>query len=68
MHANHFELLELPGGRWCVARITGSDPGITENDPVGFYTSRDKAEQAIMRATAASRGGFTGFSAWLPLS
>jgi hypothetical protein len=65
MSANHFELLELPGGRWCVARFTGSDPGLIDHDPVGFYASRDEAELAILRATAASRSGLTGFSEWL---
>jgi hypothetical protein len=65
MSANYFELLELPGGRWCVARFEGSDPGPTGYDPVGFYASRDEAELAILRATAASRSGLTGFSEWL---
>lgn len=65
MHINHFELLELPGGRWCVARFGAADPGMSGADPVGFYASRDEAELAIMRATAASCGKFTGFSEWL---
>ena len=60
--ADSFELLELPDGRWCVARtaprdmtalVAGSFARLAtvelEHDPVGFYSSRDDAELAIQR-------------------
>lgn len=74
-----FELLELPDGRWCVAKpappertlIAGSfarlplpEPPASDG-PVGFYASRDAAELAIQRATPASADPFALFAALL---
>lgn len=78
MHASLFSLLELPDGRWCVARIaaTGSsliagsfaalgppDPGAPD-DPVGVFDTRDEAERAIDRA-APSSSPLAPFAPWL---
>jgi hypothetical protein len=63
MHASPFELLELPNGKWCVARLSTSVPA--DGDPVGFYDSRDEAELAIMRASPAARSPLAPFAQWL---
>ncbi|HEX2842649.1 hypothetical protein [Hyphomicrobium sp.] len=68
MHAHPFELLELPDGRWCVAKIATAGAGLVagsfaalealssgEADPVGTYPSRDDAELAVQRAAPSSR-------------
>lgn len=80
MHANPFELLELPDGRWCVAKIATAGAELvagsfavlealstSEADPVGIYPSRDDAELAVQRA-APQRAPLTAFSAWLQKS
>lgn len=63
-----FELLELPDGRWCVAKIAAAGVGLvagsfaalealstSETDPVGTYPSRDDAELAVQRAAPSPR-------------
>ncbi len=60
-----FELLELPNGCFCVARIASLTETITGYDPVGFYASRDEAELAILRADPAPRAALAPFAAAL---
>ncbi|MCC7253078.1 hypothetical protein [Hyphomicrobium sp.] len=76
---NPFELLELPDGRWCVARpalaaaarlIAGSFAPLAPNPtgeptPVGVYASREEAELAIQRADPAPRDPLAQFADWL---
>lgn len=65
MHASPFQLLELPDGRWCVAKLTSAAAEIAGRDPVGFYATRDEAELAIDRAAPSSRDPLSLFAAWL---
>jgi len=60
-----FELLELPNGRWCVARMTDPEPAVPGPDPVGFYDTRDEAEQAISRSSPARHGALAPFARWM---
>ena len=76
----HFELLELPDGRCCVARpatcnettlIAGSFARIETADtgaptPVGVYASRSEAELAIQRAAPppSADDPLAVFAAW----
>lgn len=64
MDPHPFELLELPDGRWCVARLASAE-AVASLDPVGFYASRDEAELAIRRAAPAPRHPLAPFAAWL---
>jgi hypothetical protein len=64
MHARPFELLELPDGRWCVARLATSEAS-SGSDPVGFYDTRDQAELAIMRSSPSHRAALAPFAQWL---
>jgi len=63
--ATPFELLELPNGCWCVARVASLTESITGYDPVGFYHSRDEAELAILRADPAPRPTHGSLAAWV---
>lgn len=65
MHADPFELLELPNGTWCVARLATVSGDKAGYDPVGFYTSRDEAELAIMRSSPSHRAPLAPFAQWL---
>lgn len=81
MHASPFQLLELPDGRWCVARIAhaagaliagsfaplerGSAETAPPSDPVGIFPSRDQAELAIQRGSSAPPAPLAPFAAWL---
>ena len=65
MRNSPFSLLELPGGRWCVAKVAATGAGPTGFDPVGFYASRDDAERAVQRATPAASPPLAPFAAWL---
>lgn len=63
--ASPFELLELPDGRWCVARLASTSGQFSGYDPVGFYASRGEAELAIQREAPAPRHPLAPFAAWL---
>ena len=66
MHDSAFQLLELPDGRWCVAKVAATAPDMTGLDPVGFYATRHEAELAIDRAGPASPPyPLAAFAAWL---
>jgi hypothetical protein len=65
MHPSTFELLELPNGTWCVARLATVSGDKMGYDPVGFYTSRDDAELAILRASPSPRAPLAPFSPWI---
>jgi hypothetical protein len=60
-----FELLELPDGRWCVARLAASTDDLAGTEPVGVYVSRDEAELAIDRAAPASGDPLAPFAPWM---
>jgi hypothetical protein len=81
MTSTPFELLELPDGRWCVARIAcaastliaGSFAPLEPHahvaaptlDPVGIFPSRDAAELAIQRGSPKSPSPLSSFTTWL---
>jgi hypothetical protein len=80
MHAHPFELLELPDGRWYVAKpiadcapslVAGSFARLDEPDaafsdtPVGCYASRDDAERAIQRSAMSGCEPLSMFAPWL---
>jgi hypothetical protein len=80
MHAYPFELLELPDGRWYVAKpiadtapslVAGSfarletSDGTPSDTPVGCYATRDDAELAIQRSAASSSKPLSMFAPWL---
>lgn len=79
MHASPFQLLELPDGRWCVARIAETAGALVAgsfaplapsaslartSDRVGIFPTRDEAERAIQRGLPA-QPPLSSFAAWL---
>jgi len=75
-----FELLELPDGRWYVAKpIADTAPSLvagsfakleTSNEapadtPVGCYASRDDAELAIQRSASNASEPLSMFAPWI---
>ncbi|HYD15061.1 MAG TPA: hypothetical protein VEA77_01540 [Hyphomicrobium sp.] len=81
MRPHSFELLELPDGRWCVAKtiadtaaslVAGSFARLEtpadalSNTPVGCYASRDDAELAIQRVATNGCDPLSMFAPWLP--